>query len=328
MTQTSLNSTKEQILASFQQVLADRRRFGSKVATKEEEAEKEKNVALLETASTYTEDSIVKGLADLQLDFGNAIESLSDRLQTECDKLDELRRAIAIETDRDRELQRVRVVADALYILTQEHQEKLRNLEDETSRQQEALEKDMADKRKAWDKEQQEFETLAEEARQDLEKTRQQAEADFTYELNRKREIEADEYEQERRTLERELSEKQQEKDKDWGDREKVLSDNQAKLEEYRQKVETFEEELKQAYTKAKEEAIAKINREENVKAELVEKEWEGQENAYQLKIQSLQTKIQRQEQLITDISDQLKAATQQAKDLAMRAFANSSSSN
>ena len=100
--------SKDQISKAFQQILTDRKKSDSKIATKEEEAEKEKNKQVLEVASTYTIDSIVKGLADLQLEFGSIVNGLSEKLSTEASKLDELKRAINIETQHLQELQQIR----------------------------------------------------------------------------------------------------------------------------------------------------------------------------------------------------------------------------
>lgn len=101
--------SKELISKAFQQILTDRKRIDSRIATKEEEAEKEKNQQILEVASTYTIDGIVKGLADLQLEFGNIVKGLSEKLAKEASKLDELNRAISVEIHHLQELQQVRV---------------------------------------------------------------------------------------------------------------------------------------------------------------------------------------------------------------------------
>jgi hypothetical protein len=164
--------SKELISKAFQQILTDRKRIDSRIATKEEEAEKEKNKQILEVASTYTIDGIVKGLADLQLEFGNIVNGLSEKLAKEASKLDELNRAISVETQHLQDLQQVRVVADALHLLTQEHQEKLKTLEQNAANQREALEKDMAEKRKYWEKEQEDFENTVQEQNELLIKER------------------------------------------------------------------------------------------------------------------------------------------------------------
>lgn len=324
MSQVVPKDNKEQIMAAFAKLLTEKKKSDSKVATKEEEAEKAKNKQLVEVASTYTIDSIVKGMADLQLDFGGIINGLSERLATESSKLDELKRAIAIETYSLQELRQIRLVADALDILTQEHQEKLQFLENNAAAQREAVEKEISQNRKQWQKEQQNFEESAQEAMELLAKERQGESADYDYEIQRLRQVEMDDYEEAKRQQERELQGLKKEKEKDWAVREKLLSDRQAELAEYQQKIAGFEEELKQAYTKAKEEAIKDADREAKVKSDLLEKEWESTQQGYDLQIQALDSTIERQNQQIAGLTAQLQEAMRQAQDLAMRAFQSS----
>jgi hypothetical protein len=78
--------SKTQILAELDRILAQQNRPGSKVATKEEEAQLAKNKQIVVTAAGYTVDTIVKGMADLQLEFGGIISGLSDRLTIEVEK--------------------------------------------------------------------------------------------------------------------------------------------------------------------------------------------------------------------------------------------------
>ncbi len=80
MTTVAVKDSKQQIVQAFQQILAERKKLELKIATKQEEADKVKNQEILEAASTYTVDSIVKGLADLQLEFGGIVNSLSEKL--------------------------------------------------------------------------------------------------------------------------------------------------------------------------------------------------------------------------------------------------------
>ena len=322
MTIATAKDSKAKILQNFQQILADKKKIESKVETKEESAEKAKNKQLLEVASTYTIDSIVKGLADLQLDFGSITSGLSEKLKAESSKLDELKRAIEIEATQLQELQQIRVVADALHILTQEHREKLTLLEQNSANQRELIEKDTTQKRKVWEEEQQEFDIAIQEEIALTTKERQREAADYRYELERARKVETDEYEETKRKLERELQQSTREKEKNWVEREQVLSDNQAEFEANQKKAAGFEEELKQAYVKAKEEAIQEVSREAKVKADLVDKEWESTKQGYELKAQSLQQTIERQTEQIAEISAQLQATMKQAQDLAMKAFA------
>lgn len=324
----AIKDSRDQIFKAFQQILTNRKTTDSKIATKEEEAEKDKNKQILEAASTYTIDSIVKGLADLQLEFGSIVNGLSEKLTQEVSKLDELRKAIAIETQHLEALQQVRIVADALHLLTQEQQENLKTLEQNAATQREAIEKDSAQKRKLWEREQEEFESTIQEQAALLTKERQRQEADYQYELERQCKIEADEYEEIKRTQERELQTAHQDKEKQWSEREQRLAEHQPLLAKYQQKVDTFPAELDEAVKKAREEAIKEVHQDAKVKADLVEKEWEATKQGYEFRIQSLEQSIQKQLEQIESLSSQLQEALKQAQTLAMRAFENSSTIN
>lgn len=325
MTQMSVRDGKTQIIAAFGKLRADYNRGESKVATREEEARKEKNQELLEVASSYTIDSIVKGMADLQLDFGSVIEDLSNQLTREASKLEELKGAIAVEQENLEQMRKIRLVADALYLLRQEHRERVEMLLENGTRLSEAIAKDQAQTQKAWEKEQQEFEIAVQEATELLIQQRNQERADYQYEIERRRKVEMDEYEEDKRLQERELRQTNVEKERAWAEREQFLAAHEAELKEYQKKIATFDEELKQAYDKAKGDAIQDVNREAKVKTDLLEKEWEATQQGYELKIQSLEATIERQTEQLADITTQLQAAVKQAQDLAMRAFSSSS---
>ncbi|HEY9867473.1 MAG TPA: hypothetical protein V6D21_25070, partial [Candidatus Obscuribacterales bacterium] len=161
-----------------------------------------------------------------------------------------------------------------------------------------------------------------------LTRSREQAEADYNYELERTRRIETDEYEDIKRKLERDLSELDQEKNKNWTEREQILTINQGEFEANQQQVAGYEEQLKQAHDQAKEDAIQEATKEAKVKSDLLAKEWESNKQGYELQVQSLEQTIQRQNEQITQITTQLQETLKQAQDLAMRAFSSSNSSN
>jgi hypothetical protein len=325
MTIIAAKDAKQQVMRDFQEILTQRKKVESRIATKQEEAEKAKNKQILEAASNYTVDSIVKSLADLQLEFGSIVNSLSEKLGQENSKLDELNRAIEVETEYLQELQQIRVVADAVDILTQEHQEKLRLLEQDTASKREGLEKETTQTRKDWQREQAEYEEALKTSSELQLKQRQQEVEDYQYKLENSRKINLNAYEAIKRDSERAIQENTQEKDKNWAEREKILKEHQAIFTENQKKVAAFPAELEEAVKKAREEAIKETSQKTKVEADLVEKEWEGSKQNYELKIRSLEETIQKQAEQITSISTQLQATLKQAQDLAMRAFDGSS---
>ena len=323
MNQFTVKDSKEQLMAAFQQILAQRK-SELKIATKQEEAEKELNKQILSTATTYTVDSIVKGLADLQLEFGSVINGLAEKLAKENSKLDELKQAIKVETDHLQELQQVRVVADALDILNQSQQEKLKALEQETTNQKKALEKEIAQTRKTWLQQQNEYDILLQEQKTLLAKQRRQEVEDYQYRLELTRKINADAYQGKKRNLETQLQETTQLKEKNWEERENILTQQQVLFENYQKQITAFTTELEEAVKKAREEAIKDVHQDAKVKADLFEKEWQATKQTYELQVQSLEQVITKQTEQIDNLSSQLQAALKQSQDLAMRAFENS----
>jgi DNA repair exonuclease SbcCD ATPase subunit len=310
-------------LLTFQRILADRKDMSLKIATKQEEADKEKNKQILQTAASYTVDNIVKGLAELQLEFGGIVNGLSEKLSKETSKLDELKRAIEVETQNLQELQQIRIVADILYILNQEHQEKLKLIEQGATTQQENLEKEITQTRKTGQQEQVEFETNLQYQNELLVKERQREIEEYQYRLAQTQKINADTYQLKKRTLEREIEEATQAKEKDWAEREKVLTEQQSLLGEYTKQIAAFPTELEEAVKKAREEAIKDVNQDAKVKADLFEKEWQAAKQSYELQVQSLEQVITRQIEQIENLTAQMQAAQQQAQELALRAFQN-----
>lgn len=322
---TATKDSKQQLMQAFGQIITDRKKLDSKIATKQEEADKAKNQETLETASTYTVDSIVKGLADLQLEFGTIVNQLSEKLAKQNSKLDELNQAREIANQNLQELQKIRIVADTLDILTQEHREKLKTLEEDSASKREALEKEIAQKRKEWQKEQAEYEAALQGYNELLTKQRTSETDEYQYKLETTRKLNTDAYESKKRNSEREIQETTQQKEKDWAEREKIIKERQPLFTEYQQKLAAFPTEMDEAVKKAREEAIKETSQKAKVEADLFDKDWESTKQNYEQKIQSLSEAIQKQLEQIEGISAQLQVALKQAQDLAMRAFDSSS---
>ncbi|MEM9006215.1 MAG: hypothetical protein AAGE59_22145 [Cyanobacteria bacterium P01_F01_bin.86] len=318
-------TSKEEVFADFEKILAERKKLGSRIATKEDEAAAARNEQVLDRASAYTVDGIVKGLADLQLEFGSVVAQLSEKLSAESLKLEELDQAIAIETHHLQMLKQIRVVADTLHLLTQEHQEKLRTLEQTDAEQQAVLAQEIAATRSLWTQEQEDFEQAVSEQAAQLTKERERQEADYLYELERQQTIDANEFDETQRHQEKELQATEQVNQRQWAERETILQANQPLLEDYQQRVSIFAAELNELVETTRADASTAVQQNAEVQAELLEKEWEATKQGYEFTIQSLEQKIQEQTRQIESINTQLQETLQQSHALTMKAFEKSS---
>jgi len=317
------NNNQEAISVAFRELLQQYQQNKSQIATKEEEVAKTQNQVLLVKTRNYTVDNIVNGMATLQLSFGNIVGELAEELTSESYKLQELRKAIAIEGEHLERLQQVRLVADALYLLNQEHQAKKSTLQANTTQIRETIEGEIFQAKQEWLIEETEFANQVQEAAELSIQQRELEVADYQYELARQRTIEQDQYETDQRLQERKMAELGAAKAKDWSRREKYLTEHKAEFTQHQEAIANFETQLKEEYGKAKGKAIKDAEQKYQVATELKEKEWAAIEQGYGLKIASLTTIVEHQTEQVAEITRQLQEANAQAQNLAMQAFQN-----
>lgn len=313
-------AARDQVVKAFRQLLDARTATGMRPATKEEAAERRKDAATIEAASAYTVEAIVKGLAELQLDFGESVGTLAERLLGEAAKADEIRRAVEIENRRLAELQNVRLAADALDILVHEHEAERRAFEARGRERREKFEAQRSGQRAAWDQDQARFESSHRDQAEALRRDRRQAEEDYAYETERQRKADADAYSERRSAAERELDETGLEREHAWAERERLVAERGAKAEEHRARAEALPAELEAAVQKARADAMRETAESEQIKAELLEREVAASERIGDMRIESLTATVAQQAARIDALTAQLQSALAQSQELAMRA--------
>jgi hypothetical protein len=287
--------SRDEVLKSFSPLLQRHMQQSAQPATKAEAAERAKLREAVERAAQYTSESIIKGLAELQVSFGAAVEALAERLASEAAKLDELRKAITAESARAEELRHVRIAAEALEILHQDDAKRLQALEDRFTAEVRELEEKIARQQEAWAKEDAEKAAARAEADAALAKQRAADEEKYAYEIERQRRMVADEFAEKRRLLERELAETQAQRDKDWEAREKVLAAAAAEID--------------------------KISADAKVDAELASRDIASELEVGELKIKALEDRIEKQRAQVAELNAQLAAALAQTQGLAQKAI-------
>lgn len=314
------NSEPDHITHVFQQLVSERKKL-AKIVTKEETAEKLRDKESVDAVSTLTSERIVKEFADLQLTVDRAAEELVNTLLAETAKLAQVRRAIEIETGHLQELAHTEVAANALDILTQTKQAETWAFEVQSAQQEEAFAKQIAAQREAWEKEEHAYYQEIAAYDESLHRERSQAEADFQYELERKRRIELDNFEADKRNKEQEIAEMERTKLQDWARRESAVAEQEKACTAYRAQLEAFPVELDKAVTIAKEKALQAASAEAQVITDLFAKEIAANQQVRELHIQALGETIVRQNERIEALSTELKETLKQAQALAFRAI-------
>ena len=312
--------TKEEILESFSVLVESYKQDKKEVLTKSEEAHnKEKQALVKESAKTSVSD-IVTGIASLQLNFNEVIDSLSKKLENETLRLGNLSQSIHVEEDKLQEIKEITIIAEASNILLHEHNEAVRVLMESEKDKKETLQKEQEETKKTWEEESLALEEIL--AFKAISKGKERAKEDelYAYDKERKEMMAEDKYNEDKALLERKIREETAQKEKDWAKREKHLLDDSKALETYRKQVEEAPEKLKIETSKAREKAISKVSAEAKIEAELMQKGNKANIEVFELEIVSLEETVDAQKEEILALSEQLKSTLQQVQDLASNA--------
>lgn len=294
-------SSKAEILEAYENLRAKVEEFSSKgpADKKVEELIRTEERKIVERASSFTVENVVKGLADLHVQIGKAFTELSGQMMREAGKLEDLQTAIEVETRHLEEVRDIRVAADALALLMEEYRAKERLLETEMAEKEKRLASQIREKREEWEREQ----------------------AEYAYNLSLSRKKEHDEYEQRKAALERELKEGRSVQEKEFSEREAALLAREGELNELRTKVEGFRATLEQAVREAEERTATAVQERAAMAAKLSAKEVEGERKVLELKIGSLQSLVDRQAAEVQTLTKQLAEANGQVQAIAVKAI-------
>jgi uncharacterized coiled-coil protein SlyX len=215
----------------------------------------------------------------------------------------------------------LQVTDDTLDNSIKAYKDNFKTFNEEFSQRKETLEQEVLEQRKTWIKEQEEHKTLIKERNETQSKTRQREELEYKYDLELQRKLNTDEYEQTQKILSNQLEEFRQEQEKQWAEREKAIAQEEKQFAEAKAKVEAFPKEKEIALKKATEEGKGIAHYQAKVKADLYNKEVEGQKRFYEQTIDSLEQTIQNQEGRIQNLAKQLESALKQVQDLAVKAI-------
>jgi len=327
-------NTKAQILEAYDQLAQQQKALETQLKQLQKEAKDKPPVAsekqvqqpvaamnqqpVVLDKMVSTIDTIVK----LQSGFGSAVSELSEKLTTEAAQLAELQNSVAEEIQQLEELHDLEEIKeDTLDVLIQAYEDNSKAFQEELSQRRETLDQEIQELRKAWEKEQDEHKRAIKERNDEQGKIRQRDAKEYDYELALRRSLNNEEYEQTQKLSYKQLEEGKQEQEKTWNEREKAIAEREKQFEELKVKVEAFEKEKEAAIKKAKEEGKGIANYQVKVKADMQNKELEGNKRFYELRIQSLEQSIQSSEVRIQNLSKQLDAALKQVQDLAVKAI-------
>jgi len=264
---------------------------------------------------------IITRLQGLTASIGESASSLQTELTTEATKLHGLRQSASGIIGELESLHDIEVGPDTLAQLITQVQETSSAADKELALEQEAFDKEMSAAKAAWKKEQDEHARATKEAAAELKKSRQRANAEYEYDLQQQHAQQQDRFAQERKTFDAELAELEERKNSEWAERHKQLLEREDEQRELEAKAAAFEGELDAAVKKAEQEGTGIARRQTKSAADLEQKDTDAVRRVFELKIQSLEGTIAKQDQQVEELSRQLETARKQTTELAVKAI-------
>lgn len=313
--EVSIKSTKDQILAAYNEVLEKLNE--KQIASPQEEKKREEEEAVVKKASSHTSDSILSDLSTLKSKTIKQIDSLSEQLLGEFEKLANLREAISLEETHLEELYQIRVTANTLSALLQSQAEEKEKFKLEMEHSKRGFEAEMEIKKTHWQQLSTQLEQAYGEEKERTEKARKREEEEYRYTVELSRRKEMDEYSNRKLMMEKELTDLQ-------GDilrREAELIEKEKTYESLRMQVEGFPNVVKEAVEHAEEILRTQLQQQYGFERQLKEKEYEGISKLNERTIKYLEEVIEKQENLIKELREKVDLSTEQVQTIAFRAL-------
>ncbi len=317
----STKSTKEEMLKAYNDLVS---RFQEKLESASERQTEVKKVAealVVEKTSNYTVESIIKGLANLNIYVGKALSDLSRELTAEANKLTEIREAMAIESRNLEEIHDIHLAADTLASLIKDHQETKATFETERAEAENEFHFQLAEKKFEWKKEQDAYALALKENEARIKKEREREREEFEYNLALTRKKEADAYEAKKAALTKALEDERSRQERELSDREANVKAQEAEISELRARVSGFPAELAAATERAQKETNSRAENQAQQAAQLLAKDVEGDKRVAQVKIAALEEVVAKQASQIEALTKKLDEANAKVEEIAVKAI-------
>lgn len=323
----TMSNTKKEMLDAYNRLLKqlkEKRRAEMKPA--ETAAEKKKAEAKAVAGSLSTE-GIGKQIGVLKSEIGKALNDLADRLETEMSKYTQVKKAVEDAEAELAEIYEIENSASSLAALLEAQKQKREEYETEMQTTREQFKSEISTQREAWKNEKTQHEAMMKEYNDAEKKKREREKEEFKYQFERDKQLTLEQFEHDKAKLERETQLKREEMEADLTEREKAVTAAEAELQQLREKVERAPGELENSVSEAVKTTTERLERDGKTSIELLQKEFAGERNVLNSRIESLQETVQKQAEQIAKFSQQLEHSYRQVQDIAVKAIEGPSTS-
>ena len=340
--EASMKNTKKEMLNIIQSLQKEIEEKEKSKLNAEQVREETKNIKTVEKADKTAASNVSTELHSLKISINKELTSLSDKIEAEAEKYENLNQAIKLKQTELAEIYGIEKEAAKLAAILEAQNQtkedfekeiagKRERQENELTTKREQLENQIAETKTAWEKEKAEYlETFAEK-KNNNEKEQIRENEEYEYQLKRTRELEQNKFADEKEQIEREIKQKKDEfeqfrqtKSMELDEREKHVAERELIMDELREKVDSFPAQLEKDVDASVKQAEKSLSDRFSQNEALLLKGFEGEKNVLETRIIALESLVKDQAKQIDKLNTQQEKAYKQVQDIASKAVAGS----
>ncbi len=328
MTQdASMKNTKKELLDIITKMEQDLKQKKNSELNPEKVKTEVKTKETIEKVEIITQTDLNTQIHSLKMTINRDLTALAERIEIEASKYIAIQESIKIKQQELETIYGIEEQAASLAAIIESQNLVSEKFDEEMADKKEKLEKTINETRLAWDVEKKSFQDEFTQEKKKIEKERQREEEEYTYNLQRTRAVDENNFSDKLAALEKEIEDKREQIDKhviektnSLNEREKQLVTREEKVNLLEQKVENFPGELETAISRATEQLESQLTAKHEQEKALLVKGYEGDQKVLEAKLSALESIVKDQSKQVEKLNNQQEKAYQQVQDIAAKA--------
>lgn len=336
--EVSMKNTKKEMLDLIETLNYEIKNKEKENLNPEKIKQEAKQKSIVEDSDKIVDAALTTHIHQLKVSINKELTTLSDKLEAEAGKYENLKNAIEIKEAELNEIYGVEKATAELAIILEaqkstredfecEMHDKKEQLENELIEKKIRLENEIRETKEQWEKEKAALQFIEKETKNNIEKERKRENEEYAYQLKRRRQLEENKLADDLEKLEKELAlknvdfdKKYQEKTIELNEREKDVTEREVKINELQDKVNSFPAELDTSIKSAAQEIKERLTADFTQKEKLLQKGFGGEINVLTAKISAFETLVKEQTKQIEKLNLQQEKAYEKVQDIANKA--------
>lgn len=326
-------NTKKEMLDAYKQLVKQIKERAKDELKPEKVKEERQTKETVQAADTIASDGALKRLSDLKFAIDKQLSDLATGLEEETKRYNQLKSAIEMKDREMKEIFEIERDAHTLAALLESQKRKKQEFEETMEARKQELEEEIHTTRAQWDREKQHYQDALKEQKKEEEKNRKREKEEYEYNFKREQALQKAKLADELEALKKQIQNKQAdfnaamaETESSLKQREKNVAEREQLIDGLEAKVNSFPKELDTRIAKAVQTAEGTLKAENAKNEQLLKKEYEGEKNVLQTRIEALERTVAIQEQQIQLLNQQLEKAYEKVQDIAVKAVSRTSS--